>query len=128
MTKKQIIRRIAATGAVATMFAPFIAFAAPLTNEELGLGNIGNEIGLSTNTDIKAVIARIIRVLLGFLGIIAVVIVLWGGFQWMTAAGNEEKVTSARATLTAGLIGLIIILSAYALASFIITTILNETA
>ncbi|MFA7286051.1 MAG: hypothetical protein WC052_00040 [Patescibacteria group bacterium] len=136
--QKHFIKRLAATGAVAALILPFAAFAqefgntGPITDTELGInegGTISENIGLGgQDGDIKTVIARIVRVLLGFLGIIAVLIVLYGGFQWMTAAGNEERVSSARATLTAGLIGLIIILSAYAIASFIISTLLSETS
>ncbi|MFA5954197.1 MAG: hypothetical protein WC817_01515 [Patescibacteria group bacterium] len=127
--KKQLIKRLAATGVAIGMMAPLVAFAQGSDlNNSLDLNNIGNELGLSQETNVKIVVARIIRVLLGFLGIVAVLIVLYGGFQWMTAAGNEERVSSARATLTAGLIGLVIILSAYAIASYIITTILDVTS
>lgn len=122
---KQLLRRVAATTTAVALLAPFATMGA--NRPDFGLNEIGESLGLSTNQNIKQVVANIIRVLLGFLGIIAVVIVLYGGFQWMTAAGNEEKVTSARATLTAGLIGLIIILSAFAIASFIINTILAST-
>lgn len=65
-------------------------------------------------------ITSIINVALGLLGIIAVVIVLIGGFKWMTAGGNEEKVTEARKLIISGVIGVAIILSAYAIASFVI--------
>ncbi|PJE75933.1 hypothetical protein COV04_02135 [Candidatus Uhrbacteria bacterium CG10_big_fil_rev_8_21_14_0_10_48_11] len=130
--KKQLIKRLAATGVAVAMMAPFIALAqstsGTLSPDDLGLNDIKDNIGLGdANGDVRVVIARIVRVLLGFLGIVAVLIVLYGGFQWMTAAGNEERVSSARATLTAGLIGLIIILSAYAIASYIINTILETT-
>ena len=127
---KKFTRRAAATLTAAAILVPIVvgAQAAAPNTIDFGLDTIGPELGLSQNQDIKGVIASIVRVLLGFLGIIAVLIVLYGGFQWMTAAGNEDRVSSARATLTAGLIGLVIILSAYALASFIITTILDATA
>src|SRR4051812_12438581 len=47
--------------------------------------------GFGTN-DIRLTIASIIRVAMGLLGIVAVVIILIGGFTWMTAGGNDEKV------------------------------------
>ena len=120
---KQIIKKIAATGAAAAMLIPF----AVMAQVDIGTNYTAN-IGLGTNTDIKQVIINIIQFLLGFLAIIAIIIVLYGGWQWMTAAGNEEKITSARATLTAGLIGLVIILAAYAITSFVITQLLQQTA
>jgi phage shock protein PspC (stress-responsive transcriptional regulator) len=118
---------LATATAVAFAVPLAAARAAKLDANELGLNEIGSNLGLSTEQNVKAVIANIIRVLLGFLGLIAVVLVLYAGFQWMTAAGNEEKVATAQSTLRAGLIGLVIILAAFAIASFIINTILNET-
>jgi hypothetical protein len=46
------------------------------------------------------------------LGVIAVILVLWGGFKWMTAAGNEDGITEAKKLMGAGVIGLVIILAA----------------
>ena len=77
--------------------------------------------------DLKVTIVNVLNVLLGFLGIIAVVIILLGGFKWMTAGGNEDKVGEAKKLLGAGVVGLIIILSAYAIATYVIETISVET-
>ena len=63
--------------------------------------------------------ASLINVAMGLLGIIAVVIILIGGFQWMTAGGNDDKVAEARKRIFAGIIGLAIILSAWAIAIFV---------
>jgi hypothetical protein len=78
--------------------------------------------------DLSTTIASIIRVGLGFLGVIAVVIVLYGGFLWMTSAGSDEKVKQAKKVMISGIIGLVIVLSAYALASFVINSISTATA
>ena len=86
-------------------------------------GNAG--LGTANLTD---TIASIIRVALGFLGVIAVVIILLGGFKWMTAAGNDDKVKDAKKLIISGIIGLVIVLSAYAIASFVITQITSVTA
>jgi Zn-dependent protease with chaperone function len=72
-------------------------------------------------------IAQIIRVALGFLGIVAVVIILMGGFRWMTAGGNDDKVKEAKKIIISGVIGLVIVLSAYAIASFVIGEIAGQT-
>ncbi|MFH2136575.1 MAG: hypothetical protein ABII19_03030 [Patescibacteria group bacterium] len=97
------------------------------TNDILGLNVINNaNIGLQAS-DPRAVAARIINVALGFLGIIAVVIVLYGGFMWMTAAGNEERISKAKQILSAGVIGLVIIVMAWAIASYVVTTLMNVT-
>ena len=72
-------------------------------------------------------ISSIINVALGLLGTVALVIVLAGGFKWMTAGGNEEKTTEARKLIFAGIIGLAIILSAYAISSFVLKQLYSAT-
>lgn len=85
-----------------------------------------SEIGLGTESPVT-VATNIIQIILGFLGMIAVVIILLGGFKWMTAAGNEDKISEAKKLLAAGLIGLIIILMAYGLATFVIAQLMGAT-
>ena len=87
-------------------------------------GSIGEVAGLGEE-DLTAVIARIIRAILGFLGIVAVVIIIWGGFLWMTSGGTEEKVTKARKFIIMGIVGLAIVLAAYAIASFVINALVG---
>ena len=97
-----------------------------LDAEELGLG-YATATGL-TSTDIRETAANIINVALGLLGIIAVIIILVGGFKWMTAGGNEEKVGEAKKLISAGIIGLVIIITAYAIAAFVINALVSATA
>ena len=70
--------------------------------------------------NLQVTISRVINIALSLLGVIAVVIILIGGFQWMTAGGNDEKVANARKIIFAGIIGLAIILSAWAIARFVL--------
>ena len=86
----------------------------------------GTFTGLGTK-DLREGVMAIVRVLLGFLGIIAIVIILYGGFVWLTSAGNEEKVGQAKKIITAGIIGLVIIFVSYAIAEFVITQLLSAT-
>jgi len=75
--------------------------------------------GGGEDVDLKDTINDVMTWLFGFLGLLAVFIVLWGGFKWMTAGGDEDKVGEAKNILKAGVIGLIIILSSYMIASFV---------
>lgn len=102
-------------------FAP--ALAQP--DDPLGLGYAA-ETGLA-KTDVRIATARIIRTVLGLLGIIAVAIVVFAGFRWMTSGGNEERIKSAQKTLTAAIIGLVIILSAYMITNFVISELYQAT-
>ncbi|OGH69720.1 MAG: hypothetical protein A3C90_04065 [Candidatus Magasanikbacteria bacterium RIFCSPHIGHO2_02_FULL_51_14] len=76
---------------------------------------------------LQVTITRIINVALSLLGVVAVVIILVGGFKWMLAGGNEEKSTEARKLIFAGIIGLAIILSAFAIARFVLQSLGTAT-
>ncbi len=111
-------------------FAIICALAIPMitmaqSNDNLfGLNEVSNGLGNTlSDSDPRAVVGRIINVVLGFLGVIAVGIILLGGFKWMTGGGNEDKVGEAKKLLGAGVIGLVIILSAWAIATFVINQI-----
>jgi hypothetical protein len=77
--------------------------------------------------DPRVTIAKVIRLLLGFLGIIAVTIIIYAGFIWMTSGGNEEKISKAKALLKNGVIGLIIILASFGIVAFIIRQLIGAT-
>ena len=85
-----------------------------------------DETGLGSR-DPRAIVASIISIILGLLGTIAVILILIGGFKWMTAAGNEDKVEESKKLLGAGVIGLVIILAAYGIANFVLKVLLNST-
>ncbi|MFA5937368.1 MAG: pilin [Candidatus Paceibacterota bacterium] len=94
-------------------------------DDPLGV-DCGAASGLSADP-IPNIAARIINVVLGLLGTIAVVLIVYAGFKWMTAGGKEEQVTSAKETLSAAVIGLVIILAAYAISSFVLNSLYGAT-
>ena len=96
-----------------------------LAQLDVGL-SYGTFTGLGTK-DLREGVMSIIRVLLGFLGIIAIIIMLYGGFVWMTAGGNEEKVSQAKKVISAGIIGLVIIFVSFAIAEFVISNLITAT-
>jgi hypothetical protein len=65
------------------------------------------------NTTIAQLVVRIIRILLYFAGIVAIIMIIVGGYQVMTAAGDTAQATNGRKTLTNAIIGLAIVLLAY---------------
>ncbi|MDZ4221272.1 MAG: pilin [Patescibacteria group bacterium] len=85
------------------------------------------KVGLGQGNDVKGSIANIINIILGFLGIIAVIIILAGGFKWMTAGGNEDKVAESRQMIIQGVIGLVVVFAAWAIASFVVTNLQTAT-
>ncbi len=97
-------------------------------DDTFGLNPVEEGVGDSLgNQDLRTTVASIINVALSLLGIVAVVIILIGGFQWMTAGGNDDKVAGARKLIFSGIIGLAIILSAWAIATFVISSLSAAT-
>ena len=91
-----------------------------------GLNTIENTVTLGKKS-LTETVAQLINVALSLLGIIAVVIILVGGFKWMTAGGNEDKVGEAKKMIISGVIGLAIIMSAFAIAQFVIKSLASQT-
>ncbi|OGY91967.1 MAG: hypothetical protein A3H70_01090 [Candidatus Komeilibacteria bacterium RIFCSPLOWO2_02_FULL_48_11] len=85
------------------------------------------QIALGQTSDLKGTVAQIINIILGFLGVVAVLIILLAGFKWMTAAGNEEQVRSARQMLVQAVSGLAIVFAAWVIASFVINSLKDAT-
>lgn len=97
----------------------------PVLALETGL-DYGTATGLGTK-DVREGTMNIISVLVGFLGILAIVIILWGGFKWLTSGGNDEKIAEAKKIIIAGLIGLIIIFASFSIATFVIKSLITAT-
>ncbi|MBU1203114.1 pilin [Patescibacteria group bacterium] len=76
---------------------------------------------------LRETIGGVVNIALGFLGILTTLLILWGGFKWMTSAGNSEQVDQAKRIISAGVIGLIIVLSAYAISRYVLIELRKET-
>jgi len=126
---KKIYKHLISLAILAVLISPFLALRPALAQtDQFGLNVVNNGLnGTLSNSDPRAVIGRIINVALGFLGVIAVGIILLGGFKWMTAGGNEDKTAEARKLLGAGVIGLIIILMAWGIANYVINQLSSAT-
>ncbi|HNW55531.1 MAG TPA: hypothetical protein PKN62_00390 [bacterium] len=110
------------------IFLPLALFLLPIIaaaqgDDPLGV-NYMEGTGLSKQ-DPRIMVARFIQIGLGFLGTIAVVLVIYAGFIWMTSEGNAEKIKKAKDLLKSAAIGLLIILSSFAIVTFVINK-LNE--
>jgi len=75
-------------------------------------------------TDIRQAIMNVTNWILGFVAIIATLIVIYGGVLYLTAAGNEEAVEKAKKTISYGIIGIVICGLAYAIVIVVSTVIL----
>lgn len=75
------------------------------------------------DTDVQRIIGKVIKFILGLTGVIALVMVTYGGLTWMTSAGSSEKVEKAKKTVFWSMIGIIVIFSVYALVDFVIKAV-----
>lgn len=91
---------------------------------QLGAAGGTSGAGLSS-TDPRILAARIIKVALSILGTVFLVLVLYAGFLWMTAGGEDGKIETAKKLLSDAVIGLAIILSAYAITFFVFDVVLK---
>lgn len=82
----------------------------------------------NTETNPEVVIGRLITVLLGFLGILFFILIIYGGFLWMTARGVEEQVSKAKKIITSASIGLAVVLSAYLISYIVLQLLTAQTA
>ena len=107
-----------------------------MANNALAVSNAENLLGINDlseagvnlgQQDLKKSIAGIINVILGFLGTLAVLIILLGGFKWMTSQGSSDKVDEAKKLIGEGVVGLVIIFAAYAIAAFVLNQLYTAT-
>ncbi|MEX2006684.1 MAG: pilin [Candidatus Saccharimonadales bacterium] len=131
--------RIAIVG-LFTAFALTIAFAAPALaqTDQISRGLCtGANLEFSTNpTDscddrssaekINAIVHSIINLISAIVGIVAVVMIIWGGLRYVTSGGNEAGVTSAKNTILYAIIGLIIVALAQLMVRFTLSKIVNS--
>jgi len=117
----------AAISTLPALFLPATAFA-QLTEARttLGASGVGAPLG-PQEPDLPVLVGRFINVFLSVLGIIFVVLVVYAGFLYMTAGGNEDGVKKAKRLLAQAIIGIVIIVTAYAISTFIIDQLVTAT-
>lgn len=119
---KKVTKIVSGVALAATALLPLSALATAYTISD----DVGGSVGLGT-ADLKTTVINIISWVLGILALVAVVMIIIGGFQWLTAAGNEEKIEKAKKVISAAVIGLIIVLLAWAIVIFVAGTTKNVT-
>lgn len=107
-------------------------------------GNLGDAFGSGKNSSLdimaseggygtdrsssnpESIIATVIQTLLSIIGVVFIIIIIYGGIIWMTAGGNEEKIDKAKDLVKRAVIGLIIVVSAYAISVFVVNVFINQ--
>lgn len=107
---------------------PLLVAAGPLDGASKNLVATNKDGNAGSQSELPVLIGGIINVVLGSLGIIFVIFVVQAGILYMTAAGDPGKVEKAKKTITQAIVGLIIIVAAYAISSFVITQLQGATS
>ncbi len=116
------------------LFTPvFFALAQPEppktpTKDSFGFNSVSNvatNAGYSPSNDLTLDqrISSLVATFLSLLGVIFMVLMIYGGYNWMTAAGDETKIDKAKDTIRAAIIGLVIVIAAYGISVFVISRI-----
>lgn len=121
---KTFIKKIFIVLIIFTFLLPGLVSAGLLQGEALGdLAGHSSAFTETSKYDRSASLGNLARVIieafLGLLAIIFIILIILGGYNWMTASGDESKVTKARDIIRQAIIGLIITVSAYAITYFV---------
>ena len=81
--------------------------------------------GVKSSRTFPQIVGGYIKAAVGLLGIILVVLIIYAGFLWMTAAGNEDKVKKAKGILSNAVVGLVLVFAAYAITDWVISAIIG---
>lgn len=121
--------KIVFLGLILSLLFNFLPSTSPVLagswNSQIGMEEVGTSFGQESGEveDIRYQVVKIINLVLKILGILVIILILFAGFQWMTAAGNEDQVKKAQATLKNAIIGLVIIMLAWSVSYFIMRRI-----
>ena len=124
------MRKIATSlGALGTLMfckaSVALAQADGLTGAQADLETVTGELGGVGTRSLPELVGGIINIVLGLLGVVLIIMIVVGGVMWMTAGGEKEKVTKARKLITDAIIGLIIVVAAYAIAEYVISALIT---
>ncbi|MBI4836168.1 MAG: TrbC/VirB2 family protein [Candidatus Abawacabacteria bacterium] len=117
-TMRRLTDALGKAALMVALSAPVQAFA----ESGLGQSTIPRPENLS-GTPFLQLLTNIINFILGLVGTIAVLMLIWGGFNYLTSAGNSENTKKAKQTIIYAIIGIIIIALSYQIVRFITGTI-----
>jgi len=138
--KKIDIRNIiAVVFFIAILIIPFLAFAQMPGDSSISTGGssvnpldkvsgIAGGSGYDTSasaSSLSDIISNVINAFLAILGVIFLILIIYAGYLWMTAQGNDEQVKKAKDLIRNAIIGVIIIVAAYAITAFVFSYLIG---
>ena len=119
---------VVTTLAVVLSLSVHVALAAGTIDLTTKLGNLGTNAGFSSATpSVGTTIGLIVNGLLSVLGVVFMGYIIYAGFLWLTARGEEEKITKAKAIIRGSIIGVIVVMAAFVITNFVLDQIIRAT-
>lgn len=105
-----------------------VAVSAQTPPIDYGLKETACKAGLPCgNVSAPEIATAIVNIVVSIVGVLAVIMLVYGGAMWLTSAGNEEKIKKARGLILNAVIGLAIILMAFTISSFVLRSLTKAT-
>jgi hypothetical protein len=109
-----------------TSLVPFAAHAQDIGGNDVNKAAVTVG-GYTEGQSVEGLVGTVITAFLGLLGVIFLVLMVYGGYIWLIARGDEAKVEKAKDTIINSMIGLIIVLAAYAITYFVLDKLISST-
>lgn len=110
---------------VIVLILPYFVFAQDPLDRLSEVGISGGYSGISSENNFVTNAGKIVNIFFSLLGVIFVVLMLYAGYKYMVAAGDQSKVEYALSTIRRAIIGLIITVGSYAISNFVLYRLLN---
>jgi len=128
---KNFLRACYYTAAAGALGFPVFAAQAvdnPFNTAKSITNNVGTAAGVQQQSvDLPTMIGRLVNIALGFVGIVLLCYIIFAGFLWMTAGGDEKKTKTAQDMIKNAVIGLLIVVAAFAISNFVLNSLVNVT-
>jgi hypothetical protein len=136
--RRFLVSLLASLSITCAPFAISFAQAQGFTAESTGVTVAGHQAGYDVNAVsncsrqaggcIPTIIGNVISGLLGIFGALFLILIMWGGVQWMFAGGEPAKVKAAQATLSNAILGMLVVAASYAIVNFVLNTVSTATS
>jgi TRAP-type C4-dicarboxylate transport system permease small subunit len=88
-----------------------------------GITGAGTNAGVNTGVTVGAFIGIVVQAVLQIIGVVFFILMLYGGFKWMSSSGQQKQIEEAQKIITHSIIGLIVVILAYAISMFIVSSL-----
>ena len=114
--------KLIVVGIVATLAFATVPVAQAQYNLDKGISDSKGDRVAEKVDDPQQLVKGIVNGILYFVGILSVIMLIWGGILYTTSSGDSNKVTTAKNTIMYAVIGLVVAIFAYAIVNFVLTT------